>query len=138
MDHRPESVFAKRHVWWGYDFPPLYAPFPGNIAGALPVGIQTRGSRDIPYWPVQSTWTYKEVWVHPVARWIWLMHDLAGPALIEGQADSAVEFVPSDVRTSAVARVVSTDGRFRVMLPEGKYIVHSGEQEQSRVFPAHR
>ncbi len=83
----------------GYDFPPLYAPFPGNIAGALPVGLQTRGERDVPYWPVQSTWTYKEVWVHPVARWIWLMRDLAGPALVEGQADAPVEFVATGITT---------------------------------------
>ena len=79
----------------GGDFAPLYAPFPGNIVGALPVGVQTRGDHDVPYWPVQSTWTYKEVWVHPVARWIWLMRDLAGPALVEGQADSTVEFIPN-------------------------------------------
>src|SRR5437762_11363097 len=77
----------------GCDFPPLYAPFPGNVVGALPVGVQTRGDHDVPYWPVQSTWTYKEVWVHPVARWIWLMGDLAGPALVEGEAESLVEFV---------------------------------------------
>jgi hypothetical protein len=60
----------------GHDFPPLYAPFFGNHDGSLPVGFQTRGDRDVPYWPVQATWTYKEVWVHPVARWLWLMSDL--------------------------------------------------------------
>jgi hypothetical protein len=123
----------------GYDFPPLYAPFPGNLAGALPVGIQTRGVRDVPYWPVQSTWTYKEVWVHPVARWIWLMRDLAGPALVEGQADSQVEFVTTSVRSGTVTRVVPVHGQFRVMLLEGKYTVRCGRQEQSRVFlPAGR
>src|SRR5262249_61984940 len=52
----------------GYDFPPLYAPFPGNIVGALPVGLQTRGGMDVPYWPVQSTWTYKAGLVHRFAR----------------------------------------------------------------------
>ena len=118
----------------GYDFPPLYAPFPGIIAGALPVGIQTRGNRDVPYWPVQSTWTYKEVWVHPVARWIWLMRDLAGPALVEGQADSTIEFVATGGRSSAVTRVVPADGRFRVMLPEGKYTVRCRREAQTHVF----
>src|SRR5204862_5987965 len=77
----------------GFDFPPLYAPFPGNQVGALPVGLQTRGDADVPYWPVQSTWTYKEVWLHPVARWIWLMRDLAGPALVDGRSDSPIEFL---------------------------------------------
>jgi hypothetical protein len=118
----------------GYDFPPLYAPFPGHIVGALPVGVQTRGDRDVPYWPVQSTWTYKEVWVHPVARWIWLMRDLAGPALVEGHADSPVEFRATDSRPGSVIRTVPAHGQFRAMLPEGKYIVRCHGQEQARVF----
>jgi hypothetical protein len=107
----------------GYDFPPLYAPFPGNIVGALPVGLQTRGDRDVPYWPAQSTWTYKEVWVHPVARWIWLMRRLAGPALVEGQADSPVEFIANSSGPSAVIRANPTNAKFRARLPEGKYTV---------------
>jgi len=118
----------------GYDFPPLYAPFPGNVVGALPVGLQTRGERDVPYWPVQSTWTYKEVWVHPVARWIWLMRDLAGPALVEGQADSPVEFVATGVTPRSAIRAIPVQGRFRVSLPEGKYHLRCHGEEQSRVF----
>lgn len=119
----------------GYDFPPLYAPFPGNIVGALPVGLQTRGDHDVPYWPVQSTWTYKEVWVHPVARWIWLMCDLAGPALVEGQADSPVEFVKTDSgKNGAIVQANPTNGQFRVMLPEGKYTVRCQQEQQSRIF----
>jgi len=118
----------------GFDFPPLYAPFPGNVVGALPVGLQTRGDRDVPYWPVQSTWTYKEVWVHPVARWIWLMRDLAGPALVEGQADSPVEFIATGSKRGAVIRANSINGQFRVMLPEGRYTVRCAAEEQARDF----
>jgi hypothetical protein len=118
----------------GHDFPPLYAPFPGNIAGALPVGFQTRGDHDIPYWPVQSTWTYKEVWVHPVARWIWLMRDLAGPALIEGQAESPVEFIASSSGASATIQANPVNGRFRALLPEGKYTVRCHREEQAQIF----
>jgi hypothetical protein len=62
----------------GYDFAPLYTPSSGDIVGALPVGIQTRAESDIPYWPVQNTWTYKEVWVHPVSQWIGIMRDIEG------------------------------------------------------------
>ena len=146
----PESVIlAQRQAEWivgrnpfsqstmygeGYDFPPLYAPFPGNIVGALPVGLQTRGDRDVPYWPVQSTWTYKEVWVHPVARWIWLMRELAGPALVEGQANSPVEFIANSSEPSAVIRANPTNGQFRAMLPEGKYTVRCHGEEQARIF----
>jgi hypothetical protein len=118
----------------GYDFPPLYAPFPGNIVGALPVGLQTRGDEDVPYWPVQSTWTYKEVWVHPVARWIWLMRDLAGPALVEGQADSPVEFITAGSAPSTVIPANPTNGQFRVMVPEGKYTVRCRGEKQLCTF----
>ncbi|MEP6747365.1 MAG: glycoside hydrolase family 9 protein [Bacteroidota bacterium] len=117
----------------GYDFPPLYTPSSGDMVGALPVGIQTKGDNDEPYWPVQSTWTYKEVWVHPVARWIWLMRDLSGPALIEGQATASVTF--KEIRTGEEI-VVQPDAamHFRSMLPEGSYIIASGGVIQTKIF----
>jgi len=118
----------------GYDFAPLYAPFPGNVVGALPVGVQTRGDNDVPYWPVQSTWTYKEVWVHPVARWIWLMRDLAGPALVEGQADSPVDFIPVGSGPADAIRVNGTNGQFRAFLPEGKYTVECQHERYATTF----
>jgi len=146
----PESVLlAQRQAEWiigrnpfaqsamygeGHDFPPLYAPLFGNVVGSLPVGFQTRGDRDVPYWPVQSTWTYKEVWVHPVARWIWLMRDLSGPALVEGQADSTIEFIADGGQPGAVDRVIPSNGHFRLMLPEGRYTVRCRDQEQTQVF----
>jgi hypothetical protein len=118
----------------GYDFPPLYTPSSGDIVGALPVGIQTLEDNDIPYWPVQANWTYKEIWVHPVARWIWLMRDLSGPALIQGQASTPVEFKEL---TSGQVIVVEPDqatGRFRAMLPEGKYSLRCNREEQVLTF----
>ncbi|MGE5647172.1 MAG: glycoside hydrolase family 9 protein [Acidobacteriota bacterium] len=81
----------------GYDYATLYSPMSGDIDGALPVGIQTRGDADAPYWPVQSTWTYKEVWVHPVARWIWLMADLYGNPMLK----SAAAFSVTHTQTAA-------------------------------------
>jgi hypothetical protein len=120
----------------GYDFPPLYAPFPGNTVGALPVGVQTRGDIDVPYWPVQSTWTYKEVWVHPVARWIWLMRDLAGQALVEGKAEARVEFVPIGSAPHDTVLASPTNGQFRIFLPEGRYSVRSqGEIRTVTLLP---
>lgn len=113
---------------------PCTPPFPGDVAGALPVGLQTRGDNDVPYWPVQSTWTYKEVWVHPVARWIWLMRDLAGPALVEGEADSAVEFIPKDPAPKSVIKANSVKGHFRVLLPEGEYIMRCHGDERLQTF----
>jgi len=114
----------------GYDFSPLYTPSSGDIVGALPVGIQTRGDGDVPYWPVQSTWTYKEVWTHPVTQWIWLMCDLEGPALVKGKAENNVEF--KNLTTEQITVIEpDTQGMFSASLPEGKYIVKNGDVEQA-------
>jgi hypothetical protein len=117
----------------GYDFPPLYTPSSGDIAGALPVGIQTYAERDIPYWPVQSTWTYKEVWVHPVSQWIGLMRDIEGPAVVQGKADGTVEFksLPSGQLTSIEPDSL---GLFKAMIPQGEYLVKSNGVEKTLTF----
>ena len=113
----------------GYDFPPLYTPSSGDITGALPVGIQTRAENDIPYWPVQNTWTYKEVWVHPVSQWIGIMRDVEGPAIVQGKAEGNIEFrsIPSGQMT-----IIKPDslGMFREMLPWGEYLVKCKEVEK--------
>ncbi len=71
----------------GYDWTPLYSVRSGQMVGALPVGIETRGFADAPYWPNQICWTYKEVWTQPVGQWIWLMEDISVPAMVRGMAD---------------------------------------------------
>ena len=63
----------------GYDFAPQYTARSGDIVGSLPVGMKSLGNRDVPYWPFTNVWNYKEVWVHPVSRWLWLMCDLGVP-----------------------------------------------------------
>ena len=63
----------------GYDYAPQYTAMSGDIAGSLPVGIQTRLNEDTPYWPVTNCWNYKEVWVHPSSRWLFIMADLMSP-----------------------------------------------------------
>jgi len=62
------------------------------------------------------------------------MRDLAGPALVEGHADSPVEFRATDSGPGSVIRTVPAHGQFRAMLPEGKYIVCCRGQEQAQVF----
>jgi hypothetical protein len=117
----------------GYDFTPLYTPSSGDIVGALPVGIETRGENDIPYWPVQSTWTYKEVWVHPVSQWIGLMRNLEGPAVVQGKTDSPVEFKNLQSGQQTIVKADSL-GRFRIKLPEGRYLVKNSTMEQTCSF----
>jgi len=118
----------------GYDFTPLYTPSSGDIVGALPVGIQTKGDDDTPYWPVQSIWTYKEIWGHPVTNWIWLLKDIEGPAMVEGRADGAVTF--KEVGANKVITVYpnKSTGHFKTTVPEGRYTVISNGREQTQTF----
>jgi hypothetical protein len=113
----------------GYDWTPLYSVRSGQMVGALPVGIETKGYDDAPYWPTQICWTYKEVWTAPVGQWIWLMQDVSVPATVRGISDpsnhDAVEFL--EKRSSQLIRVAaSSDGEFKTRLPEGHYEVHHG------------
>jgi hypothetical protein len=123
----------------GYDWTQQNSVLTGDIVGSLPVGIKTRGNADVPYWPSQNCYVYKENWVHPAARWIWLMQDLAGPALVEGRvrpgAASPVEF--EDTR-GGVQRLAPdpVGGTFRAFLAEGNYRVrHGGEQATATLLP---
>jgi len=61
--------------------------------GALPV--ETDEGCGVPYWPVPDHVDLQRDWTHPVGSWIALMPDLAGPALVEGKADSASHFANS-------------------------------------------
>jgi hypothetical protein len=129
------NPFAQSTMWGeGHDFAPQYTPSSGDMVGSLPVGIQTRGDKDLPYWPVQNTWTYKEVWVHPVACWIWIMTDLSGPALVEGQAASKLEFKETSSGQVIVVKPDLVKGQFRTMLPEGNYIGSSNGEQLTRTF----
>jgi hypothetical protein len=111
----------------GYDWGPLYSVRSGQMVGALPVGIETRGIADKPYWPNEVCWTYKEVWTQPAGEWIWLMRDLSGPAVVRGVADpgSAVEFLNEETH-AVVSAPIAADGAFRAAVPQGRYQVRRG------------
>lgn len=51
----------------GYDYPPLYGAYAGDVTGAVPVGIETFENDDEPYMPMQVNATYKEIWTHTTA-----------------------------------------------------------------------
>jgi hypothetical protein len=130
------NPFVQSTMWGeGYDYAPQYTAMSGDLVGSLPVGIQSRGDRDAPYWPTENCHNWKEVWVLPVSRWIWLMRDLAGPALVVGAVEAAsprpVEF--REVTTGQVTRVApdAQTARFRVMIPEGEYEVSSHGQRRT-------
>jgi hypothetical protein len=70
----------------GYDWAQQYSVSSGDFVGSLPVGMQSHGVSDVPYWPSQNTYVYKEVWVHSTSRWLWLMADLMAPPVASSSA----------------------------------------------------
>src|ERR1035437_7243628 len=114
----------------GYDWTPLYSVRSGQMVGAIPVGIETKGTADTPYWPNQICWTYKEVWTQPVGEWIWLMQDLSGPAVVRGIVDptasAPVRFVDRKTGKATNASVDQARGTFRAVIPQGQYTVEQG------------
>ena len=101
----------------GYDWAQQYSVSSGDFAGALPVGVQSRGDNDEPYWPAANMYVYKEVWIHPAARWLWLMADLRSPppapAASAGlQYDVSGETSPDGVVTIRLRAIGSGTHRF--------------------------
>jgi hypothetical protein len=118
----------------GYDFPPMYSTASGQIVGALTVGVETRDDSDIPYWPTATCYNYKEVWSHATSRWLYLVQDLAGPALVTGRAQAEpLEFHDQLTGQTLHVPVNPSSGAFRAWLPEGKYEV---EGKSLTVLPA--
>ncbi len=60
----------------GHDWAQQYSVSSGDFVGSLPVGMQSIGDTDLPYWPAANMYVFKEVWVHSTSRWLWLMEDL--------------------------------------------------------------
>jgi len=114
----------------GYDWTPLYSVRSGQMVGAIPVGIETKGTADAPYWPNQASWTYKEVWTQPAGEWIWLMNDLSGPAVVEGVVDAGtnepVQFIEQKTGKITIATPDPAKGSFRAVIPQGRYTVQAG------------
>jgi len=53
-----------------------YTALLGETVGEMPVGVQTRGNEDLPYWPPANIATYREVWTTPPGRFMWIAADL--------------------------------------------------------------
>lgn len=60
----------------GSRFGQQYTALLGETVGEIPVGVQTRGNEDLPYWPQANIATYREVWTTPAGRWLWIAADL--------------------------------------------------------------
>lgn len=53
-----------------------YGVYVGECVGEVPVGIETCGDEDIPYWPGNNNATFKEVWIGTACRMLWLISSL--------------------------------------------------------------
>ena len=60
----------------GFNYGQQYTALLGETVGEMPVGVQTRGNEDLPYWPQANIATYREIWTTPVGRWMWVAADL--------------------------------------------------------------
>jgi hypothetical protein len=118
----------------GYDWTPLYSVRSGQMVGALPVGIETKGNADVPYWPNQICWTYKEVWTQPAGEWIWLMRDLSGPAILHGVVDpgsTGTVTLLNEETHATVAAPIAANGSFQALVPQGRYRIAYGHAHTS-------
>jgi Glycosyl hydrolase family 9./N-terminal ig-like domain of cellulase. len=72
--HLGRNPFAQSLIYGeGYRYAEQYTVMSGNLIGGMPVGVQTRLNRDLPYWPAENCHNWKEIWVLPSAVWIALM-----------------------------------------------------------------
>lgn len=62
----------------GYNYPPLYGAYAGDVVGAVPVGIETFENDDEPYMPMQVNATYKEIWTNTTGSVLWMTAHLLG------------------------------------------------------------
>ncbi len=65
------NPFAQSLIYGeGSRFAPQYAAHAGQMVGEIPVGIETDGNADEPFYPEAVNATYKEVWTSSAARFL--------------------------------------------------------------------
>ncbi|MDR3690340.1 MAG: glycoside hydrolase family 9 protein [Fimbriimonas sp.] len=127
------NPFAQSTMWGeGHDYAPQYTAMSGDIVGSLPVGIQTHRDGDAPYWPTENCHNWKEVWVIPTGRWIWLMKDLSGPGRISGEAKPGQRITFKQLETGKTTRVTSSrEGAYNATLTAGAYEIAAGKERRT-------
>ncbi|HWD41650.1 MAG TPA: glycoside hydrolase family 9 protein [Fimbriimonas sp.] len=123
------NPFVESTMWSeGYDYAPQYTAMSGDIVGSLPVGIETLRDGDAPYWPTENCHNWKEVWVNPTGRWIWLMKNLSGTGQVSGAADGPVVLTNKSV--GATYRLTPAHHGFHGSVPEGVYEITCGSEKR--------
>jgi hypothetical protein len=100
----------------GYDWAQQYSVSSADFVGSLPVGMQSRGVSDLPYWPSQNTYVYKEVWVHSSSRWLWLMEDLLPQPITPGAPDFTLSSRTAHNGDITITLVAQGEGTHRYSL----------------------
>jgi Glycosyl hydrolase family 9./N-terminal ig-like domain of cellulase. len=67
-----QSLIYGEGAFWGEQ----YNALPGEMTGEIPVGIQSCGNGDEPYWPQFNNATYKEVFGLTASRWMMLVAEM--------------------------------------------------------------
>jgi hypothetical protein len=113
----------------GYDYIPLYTPMVGNIVGALPVGLPTYGSTDLPLWkPGSNEPSPHEQWIQTVNRFVYLAGNMIDPAILIGISKSIVTI--RNERTGHIFKVQPNSiGEFSTTIPQGQYIVSANDMD---------
>jgi hypothetical protein len=71
-----KNPFGQSLIWGeGSNYPQQYTALPGEMAGEIPVGMQSHFNEDTPYWPQFNTATYKEVWGGTAMKWFSLISE---------------------------------------------------------------
>lgn len=52
-----------------------YGVYCGECVGEIPVGVETYGNEDVPYWPQNNNATFREIWIGAASRWLLLCAD---------------------------------------------------------------
>lgn len=60
----------------GCNYAKQYTALCGDTVGEMPVGVETRGNEDVPYWPMGNIATYKEIWASAAGHFLWLAADI--------------------------------------------------------------
>jgi len=119
----------------GYDYAPQYTAMSGDMVGSLPVGIQSRFNGDAPYWPADNCYNYKEVWVHPSARWLWLMCELLEPGVPQREDFTLSQQTSADGSVSITLATSRQEGGFALRtwnLEAGRKPTEKTEQQRNQ------
>lgn len=72
-----KNPFATSTIYGvGNNYHPLYVAYSNQLIGAMPVGFETYGVSDEPFWPVRCNSVFKEIWGHTAGYYLGILADI--------------------------------------------------------------